>query len=153
MEGHITLDIAFYKGRERVFNRMVSWWTQGAYSHCELIEHYYPDGITAKCWSSSMMDGGVRSKPITLNNDHWDIVSINIPREDRDRAIQWFKDHEGQKYDLIGLIGFVIGSVKHSKTRWYCSEAISQALGLHESWRFHPNLLKAVLQYTQHILE
>lgn len=140
------MDIAFYKGRKRIFNRLVSWWTQGHYSHCELVEFYHENG-SAKCWSSSAMDGGVRSKTIEFNKDHWDIVTINISEEDREKAIQWFKDHEGQKYDYMGLVGFVVASVAHTKTKWYCSEAVAESLGVVDSWRIHPNLLHAVLKY------
>ena len=29
--------IAFYKGKSRLFNKVVSWWTRGPYSHTELV--------------------------------------------------------------------------------------------------------------------
>ena len=53
--------IAFYRGRARLFNRLVCWWLRGPYSHCEALIDPLPDGRWL-CASSSYMDGGVRLK-------------------------------------------------------------------------------------------
>ena len=60
--------IAMYKGRKRVFNRLVSWWTRGPYSHTELVI----DGV---CYSSSFLDKGVRKKAIELDPENTDYYS------------------------------------------------------------------------------
>ena len=70
------MQAAFYKGRKRLFNRLTAWWLRGSYSHTELVLGY-DDAGQAICASSSMMDGGVRVKHMTLNPDHWDIVPVS----------------------------------------------------------------------------
>lgn len=116
------LQVAFYKGTSRLFNRAVSWWQRGPYSHCELVTGY--EGGDAICYSSSFMDGGVRRKLIALDPSHWDLVSIDVTPEQAWAAERWFFEHLGEKYDVAGLVGFVWGP-----------------------WRFGPNAFHAALTY------
>lgn len=131
------MKIAFYKGQERLFNRFVSWWTRGPYSHCEAVF----DGVRGLngpvlCGSSSFMDGGVRTKMIVLTPEHWDI--IDVPAIDGLRVLNWFAKHKRDRYDLLGLLSTSVPIVE-SKRRWFCNEAVGHAAGLSEAWRFNPN--------------
>ncbi len=138
------LELAFYKGRKRLFNRLVAWWTRGPYSHCELIAQSGFNGGSL-CWSSSMMDGGVRQKLIVLDPEHWDLISIEVTDEQAQFAVNWFVSHNGQRYDTIGLLGFIWRAAVDNPSNWVCSEALSAALGFIEPWRFDPNTLYAAL--------
>lgn len=66
------MKLALYKstrpGLPGLYNRLVRWWTDSEYSHCELV---FSDGM---CGSSSWLDGGVRLKRIELDPDHWDVI-------------------------------------------------------------------------------
>lgn len=139
------MKIAFYKGKKRIFNLLTSWWLRGRYSHCELILRENPNG-SCLCVSSSFMDGGVRSKEIFLDPDHWDILEIE---GDVVYAQKWFDSHKGQPYDVLGLVGFIFRVLGQSKSRWFCSEAIAEMLGLLDSWRFDPCVLYAALYERQ----
>ena len=134
--------VAFYKGTrpgiQGLYSFLVRWWTRSPYSHCEMI---FSDGISA---SSSFLDGGVRFKDITYNPDHWDIVELPIQLEQSAR--NWFVQHEGESYDLIGNLGFVIGSVDDAKRKWFCSEAIMAALGVEEPGKFSPSTAMPVVK-------
>lgn len=132
--------IAFYKDKSALFNRAVSWWTNGPYSHVELII----DGVS---YSSSFRDGGVRKKVIEYKPDHWDMFQLDCSTETEQSAVAWFEKHMGQKYDVIGLIGFVIGTVSGNKRKFFCSEAVAAALGYDETWRFDPNDLAAIVKH------
>lgn len=127
--------VAFYKGTrpgiQGLYNILVRWWTRSPYTHCEMI---FSDGLSA---SSSFLDGGVRFKEITYNPEHWDIVEL--PSELEQSARDWFEQHEGDSYDLIGNLGFVVGSVDDSKRKWFCSEVIMAALGVTEPGKFSPS--------------
>lgn len=127
--------VAFYKGTrpgfQGLYNILVRWWTRSPYTHCEMI---FSDGLSA---SSSFLDGGVRFKEITYNPEHWDIVEL--PSELEQSARNWFIQHEGDSYDVIGNIGFVVGSVDDSKRKWFCSEVIMAALGVTEPGKFSPS--------------
>ena len=134
--------VAFYKGTRPgihgLYNILVRRWTRSPYTHCEMI---FSDGISA---SSSFLDGGVRFKNITYNPEHWDIVEL--PSELEQSARDWFEQHEGDSYDLIGNLGFVIGSVDDSKRKWFCSEVIMAALGVTEPGKFSPSTAMPVVR-------
>lgn len=138
------MKIAFYKvarpGLLGLFGRLTRWWERGPYSHCELI---FSDGIAA---SSSFIDGGVRFKAIDFDPAHWDF--IELPRFLEPAARAWFKAHEGEKYDVLGDLHFVIGSVASETDKQFCSKAAAAALGMQDAWRYEPNVLAATLRYT-----
>lgn len=136
-----TMHVAFYKGKTRLFNRLVSWWLRGPYSHCELVLQTSPDGVSL-CASSSFMDGGVRLKNMVLDPDHWNLVLVGGSPA---KAWSWAVDHEDDHYDVLGLLGFVWRRQPDDKTKWFCSEAVAAMLGLPDPWRFDPMVLYAAL--------
>ena len=62
-----------------------------------------------------------------------------MPWADAEKAVAWFVTHMGQKYDVIGLVGFVARRVEDDRSKYFCSEAVSAALGFADGWRFDPN--------------
>lgn len=136
-----TMHVAHYRGRTRLFNRLVSWWLRGPFSHTELVLFTDAGGVSL-CASSSFMDGGVRKKWIELNPDHWVLEEV---QGDRAYAMQWLEDHKGEGYDLLGLVGFVWRRATGERRKWFCSEAVAAMLGYADSWRFDPMILWAAL--------
>lgn len=138
------MKISFYKGRKRFFNRFVSWWTSGPYSHVEAVFDGFRDMRgPVLCGSSSFIDGGVRRTMIELTPDKWDI--LDVPAIDGVQVLDWFIDHDGAKYDVIGLLSTSC-PIRHSWWRYFCNEAIGEAGGLHEAWRFNPNSFARILE-------
>ena len=125
--------LASYKcnrpGIRGLFNIMTRWWLGGPYSHTELI---FSDGISG---SSSWLDGGVRLKKIDYTSGKWDFKTID---GDEKAARQWFEDHAGQPFDLLGLLGFVWRRGTESRGKWFCSESVAAALQFHDPHRFDP---------------
>lgn len=134
------LRAAFYKGTHSglpgIYNRLVRWWTRSPYSHAEVI---FSDGMAA---SSSFMDGGVRFKQVEFDPGKWDIVEMP---GDEVAARQWFMKHEGDGYDLLGNVGFVLQFVRDGTGKWSCAESVAAALGFDEAWRFSPAILHTVV--------
>lgn len=133
---------AFYRGRHRVFDRAVQWWTRGPYSHCEIVLGSYVAG-THLCASASMMDSGVRVKAITLDPEKW--VLVPLPGTAEPQVQRWLRSHTGQPYDLAGLLGFLWRPQQGRSQRWFCSEACAAMLGLPDAWRYCPNTLHSAL--------
>lgn len=134
------MHVAFYKGRKRLFNRLVSWYLRGPYSHCELVLEAR-NGMSF-CASSSFLDGGVRVKWIALDPEHWDIIPVvGSPVA----ATMWAMEHEEDGYDLRGLLGFVWRRVGEERGKWFCNEAVGAMLGFPDSWRFDPMSFWAAL--------
>lgn len=134
------MKVAFYKGRKRLFNRVVSWWLRGPYSHCELVIGEQ-DGLSV-CASSSFMDEGVRIKHMTLDQEHWDLIEVG---GEPIKAQFWLMQHYDQPYDVIGLAGFIFRRVRQNNGKWFCSEAVASMLGMDDAWRFDPCSLHAAL--------
>lgn len=142
---------AFYKGTRPglagIYNRLVRWWTKSPYSHVELV---FYDGERLTGWlaaSASNMDGGVRTKVIDFDPARWDF--IELPEVLEDRAWQWFCEHDGAPYDLVGNLQFVLAPIPHSQRRWFCSEAVAAALGIPDPWRYSPGTLASALTLLQ----
>lgn len=139
------MQIAFYKGTrpgfQGIFNRLVRWWTNGPYSHCEMVIKTLPCGLSL-CASSSFIDGGVRFKYIRLHPDNWDLIKINAnPVE----VAKWFELRKGAGYDTLGLFRFIGQRGDGHKDKYLCSESCGGSLGIVEPWRLDPNTLAAIL--------
>lgn len=132
---------AFYKatppGAKGFYNRLIRWWTRSPYSHVELI---FSDGYAA---SSSYMDGGIRFIAGNFDPARWDF--IDLPSELEPAARAWFTTNAGRRYDLLGHLHFILGPVRDDRQGWFCSEAVAEALGLPESWRYDPAVLASTL--------
>lgn len=134
---------AFYKGTRPgaagIYSRGVRFWTKGPYSHCEAV---FSDGMSA---SASFEDGGVRFKAISYEPARWDFIQLPAILEAPART--WFEGHDGEGYDLMGNLHFVLGPVPDSRNRKFCSEALAAALGIADPWRFDPNDLAVLLHF------
>lgn len=125
------LTIALYKGppsnRWRLLaHKIICWVTGEPWSHAELV-------VPGGSWGASYIDGGVRFKErISFDDGKWELFTIE---GDEASAVQWFKDHEGQGFDMFGLLGFILPWRVSDRTRWFCFEAIAAALGLPNSHR------------------
>ncbi|ERI52170.1 hypothetical protein N878_01175 [Pseudomonas sp. EGD-AK9] len=130
--------LALYKGKGRLFNRLIRLWTRSRYSHCEIV---MPDG---RWLSASAMDGGVRAKYIELNLAHWDLIPL--PWANTNRIAHLFRQHAGKGYDWAGIFfSQLLASGLHSRRRMFCSEFCAAALGFDTSaQRFSPAMLGEV---------
>lgn len=140
--------LAFYKAQDHLFNRLVAWWTNGPYSHVEVILEE-KDGEYV-CLGCSFRDGGVRLKKMPLPADRWDIVEYTYADVSVERAYDWYAFYREAKYDLLGLFGFIGRRGVQDNRRWFCSEAVADILRLHEPWRYDPNTLYAFVAYAPH---
>ncbi|MFL9899064.1 hypothetical protein PQR71_13020 [Paraburkholderia fungorum] len=140
------MKVAFYKGTRPgmsgIVNRLIRWWTNSPYSHCELV--VAPIDGADLCASSSFEDGGVRFIVTSLDAARWDVVEFVSDMATEKAAVEWFNNHLGEPYDLAAVFGFVWRR-GHRIGHWDCSESIGAALGIPESWRFDPATLHAAL--------
>ena len=136
------MHVAFYKAPGTLTDKLIRRWLRGPYSHCELVFELVDNGPSL-CISSSMQDGGVRSKRILLDAASWDIVHVDA---DINAAWAWAAEHAKDNYDLMGLIGFAWRPESGEQNKWFCSEAVAAMLGFNEPWRFDPDLLYCVLK-------
>lgn len=132
--------LALYKGKGKLFNRLIRFWTRSPYSHCELV---MPDG---RWLSASAMDGGVRAKHIQLDLTHWDLLPL--PWADARTVHHVFYRHQGKGYDWLGVfLSQLLPVAISSPKRMFCSEFCAAALGFPTPQRFSPAQLGEVVHY------
>lgn len=133
--------LAMYKGKGRIGNALIRAWTRSIYSHCELVV----DGV---CYSSSLMDGGVRSKVIDLDSGNWDL--IELPDHFDDLILAHFEATRGLSYGWLDLIrSQIFNSGANQPGADFCSEWCAAAMGLPNATIFSPatlgDLVRALL--------
>lgn len=139
------LRVAFYKGKGKIVDKLIRWWTNSPYSHCELL---FPDGIM---FSSDAWSGGVRwNTNYDLSN--WDIVRVDLTKAEIDVLIRWCKTKETSDYDWLGVIRFVIPFTNQDPDKWFCSElcaaglkAVAKLPSKLKVWKLSPGQLHALL--------
>lgn len=145
-----TLHLALYRGLRRenpaalFFDRLICWRTRSRWSHAELVLVHHADGPSL-CASSSVRDGGVRSKMINLHTGRWDVYPLQITDEKSQEAAAWFERNLGKPYDYLGIFGFTLPVPLHAGWAWYCSEAIAKALGIEDRAWMSPQRLSEAL--------
>jgi hypothetical protein len=131
---------AFYKAKGTLLDRVIRYWDNGPYSHCELV---FQDGMSC---SATNRDGmRVRGKYISYDNDSWDF--IELPDDLEEAARRFFTLTDGAKYDLLGQVRFLfLSPFKGFKDKYWCSEWCAQALGMPEPWRHTPNSFRSAVE-------
>lgn len=129
----MSAQIAFYKGPpaplwRKVGHYAIRLWTWSRWSHAELVI----DGV---CYSSSVMDGGVRGKVIDLGSGHWDIVDLHLSQEEESKALAWFLKNDGAGYDFRNIVRWVAPFIPQHPLQFVCYEAIGFALGFAGAYR------------------
>lgn len=135
--------LALYKAKGQIGNVFIRWWTGSQYSHCELV-------IDGWCYSSSVMDKGVRRKMIALNPDHWNL--IELPWADSERVRDYFAQTDDDTYGWLGLIrSQMLNRNRKTHDAQFCSEWCANALGLPNSPSYSPASLGRLVQYINEI--
>ncbi|EFC55319.1 hypothetical protein ENTCAN_08034 [Enterobacter cancerogenus ATCC 35316] len=81
-----------------------------------------------------------------LPESKWDRIPLNTNAQEVEA---FFRKHCGKAYDWKGALGIVIGN-KEQRDRLFCSEFCAEFLQLHESWRYSPNHLYALVSSRQY---
>lgn len=115
------LEIVFYKSNYAWWSRLIKWWTNSKYSHCELyINNEYLMGIST--------EQNVRIKKQELNPLKWDRVVI----EDKDLyniVNKFYEDTKGLKYDWKAIILCNIFNRRmNNKNKYTCSEWVGELI-------------------------
>lgn len=128
-----------HPGFLKVFSAGIRGVTSSIYSHVELV---FDDGM----WGSATAKGSKTNRCIHLhkkevNEKDWIIYDLSISEERAKKARAFFEQHANIRtnYDYLGCIATAFPfAARESEDRWACSEAVMEALGVHEPWRFNP---------------
>ncbi len=120
------------------YSKLIAWWTNGPFSHVELI--YKDKGKWIKCSSREI----TKSAGCVEHNIHepgWVYVDLAIKKTEFSIIKEFFKEISGAKYDIAGIFGFILPT-KDRSDRWFCSEAVSNALKIasfRPMWNYDPS--------------
>lgn len=132
--------IAFRYNDPRIFARLVCLLQGGDSAHCEVSGEWLGD--QHKCVSASFLDKGVRRKWIDMPASKWRIYEFAGATPDDVEA--YLSANDGEGYDWLGLMGFVIRRIKGFARRKFCSEVGADIMGLPDPWRYDLALLESV---------
>lgn len=111
----------------------------GNVTHTEAIHTEYTDG-SVDIASASLRDGGVRSKRVVLNKDHW--IITDVPQWDTELSILLLNDTKGWPYDLKGALATILPG-KPSDKAYFCNRWVSTPY-LKAASSFGPHHLAAI---------
>ena len=94
--------VCFRYGDRRLFARLVTLVQGSDTAHCEAARAW--TGDVHECVSSSWLDGGVRGKTIEMPAGKWRIYEVDAAID----PLVYLSQHDGDGYDWLGLLGFVI---------------------------------------------
>lgn len=139
----MTVQLALRKNDTRLTAKAIQWWTGSIYSHCELVV----DGL---CYSSSAMDGGVRSKHIYLDPEKWDV--IDLPWVEAERVVSYFNKTDPYRYGYFGLIkAQLFNRGKGQSKTPFCSEWCAGACGIPIASSLSPHTLGNLVKWINSI--
>lgn len=115
------MEVWFYVGKGKLFDKLIRWWTNSRYSHCELVAGGM--SYSADAWTNR-----VRCIPkSSLNPDSWE--SVTVAGNER-TAVAFLNSQLSKKYDWLGILGFFLPGTINDPKRWYCSEICAAALSI-----------------------
>jgi hypothetical protein len=108
-------------------------------THVEAIHEVHDDG-TVTIASSTLREGGVRSKRTTLTRGSW--LVVDVPSWDVADSIALLNQTRGSRYDVRGAVATVL-PFRQRPGEWFCTEWVA-APYLRASGLFGPAQLAAI---------
>jgi len=139
--------VLLYRGKSWL-SRLIQWRTWSPYSHAAWLTR--GDARVCEAW----WPDGVRIVP-GLSRGHTPGTVIDVYQADFERdpakadaVTAFYERHEGERYDLWGILGFAVRRRCDKPGWWFCSEilqaacaSIGEPLVNAEPWRTSPGLL------------
>lgn len=131
--------LALYKGSGQIGNAVIRWWTGSQYSHCELV-------VDGWCYSSSVMDKGVRRKLIDLDSGHWDLIELPWAAAEFVRDYFDKTDHLGYGWGALVTSQFLNLGIGYADSQ-FCSEWCANALHIPNASAYSPQTLLELCEF------
>ncbi|VVO24251.1 hypothetical protein [Pseudomonas fluorescens] len=137
----MSVQLALRKDDERIGARFIQWWSGSPYSHCELV-------VSGVCYSSSIMDKGVRAKVIELEPEKWDV--IDLPWADAGTVLKYFAKTDGFSYGWFSMIfSQLFNRNQTDGDSQFCSEWCAAAVGIPNPSIHSPKTLADACRYME----
>lgn len=138
----MTVQLALRKHDKRITAKIIQWWTNSIYSHCELV-------VDGWCYSSSAMDKGVRRKRINLDPEKWDL--IELPWADAAQIVAYFRETDHHTYGWLSLVWSQLFNLNRAAPKEkFCSHWCAAAIGLPNPVIYNPATLAGIVTWPLH---
>jgi hypothetical protein len=136
--------LALYKGKGKIGNAFIRWWTGSIYSHCEIA-------VGDMCYSSSIMDKGVRSKKIDLYDGKWDLIELPLVKEED--VLSYFSDTDHHSYGWLNLITSQMFNLNRGVDKsQFCSQWCANVMRVPNPLSYSPDSLGKLAIYINEVL-
>lgn len=146
---HRKIKIAFCRSKRGWRNWVIRKWTGSDIVHAEVV---LPDGSFIGISPEDTSRVRRTNSHVSKSKEAWDVIEINVSKEQFRLLLCFFEMTHGMKYDWVGLILSHLTSfyIKHDK-KWYCSQWIACALtyaGIHPLFynKINPGKLYDILK-------
>lgn len=157
MQQKTTVYLAFYLGRKKdnpkttTLDRVSCFCLDEPYSHVELAYDYSDISNIGLTLSSSPRDGGIRQTRIDFSTGRWHLYKIETFKTE-DEILEWFSSRTGIKYDYLGAIGLFVPFIGQVPSRYFCTEAVGECLGVENASTLSPIRLLAAFPEAVRVL-
>lgn len=103
-----------FSTQDKIFARLIDWWTWGDYSHVDMI-------LTDGRWLGARYDGVKAREPYAVSKCLQ--VTVEAPSEVMNVALSQI----GKPYDFMAILGFIVHRDWQEDDSWICSELIAWA--------------------------
>jgi len=121
---NVTLAFKRITKESAIESKLIGWWTNGKYSHSEIIIDNY--------WISSRMKDGVHVKKLKkLKNtyDYLELPSVYMTEIEYINLFKWIRVQEHKEYDKMGIVFSQFLPFRlDSRDKWFCSEIDTKIL-------------------------
>lgn len=116
---------------------------RGTFERVTHVEGFYgiDDKGMALIGSSSLRDGGVRTKRVKLDPENW--IAVDVPAWNEKLSLAFIRAHSFEEYDKRGAIATVFMSGQ-DENRWFCNELVGASVGIIDPDTFKPSQFMAL---------
>jgi len=140
-----TFHVAFRRAGRSILDRLIARFDgRGAFCHAELVFPFSLESFECHAWT------GCRFVQLPVyDHEEWELVEIDL---DPGQALAACRMTDGDHYDYLGVLRFVIPWIGRSVGRWFCSESVAQIVSVSggpyiiKPYTIGPNELYAALK-------
>ncbi len=120
------VNVRGYRGNT-FFSKAIMWITRGNYSHVSLVFRDASSGVMTEIEAIEGF-GVIEHLPNTKLTHDFDEFTTDLDLTKAYAAYEAAKELLGGKYDIAGVVGFLIHRKRHSLQKFFCSELVAYVL-------------------------